>query len=341
MNESQSRWRLKHKIFALLAVAGFVVVGYFWLHVPSVVVTQLQRDVAVTAVYASGSVEPSVMLRIAPKLTGRLAELVVDERAVVKAGQVLARLDDQELAASLAQLQARLDLAVQEAARAKALLARGSGTIQQRDQTASAEQEARAAVAMIAKQRSEYTLTAPADGTIIRRDGEVGELIPANQTVFSMACCAPLRITATVDEEDVPLVQAGQKVLVRADAFPGQVFTGSVTAITPKGDPTARNFRVRIALPETMPLLIGMTTEVNIVVEEKPDAWLLPVTAVRDGKVWLVRDGRLRLEAVTVGATNSGKIEVKSGLAPEAAVVAVFDDKFKDGQKRRAVPVAP
>lgn len=341
MQEPQSHRQLKYKILAFLALVALVVAAYSLLHVPSVAVTQPQRGVAVTAVYASGSVEPSVQLRIAPKIMGRLSELAVDEHAAVKAGQVLARLDDQELAANLEQLQARLDLAQQEAARAKALLARGSGTIQQRDQTASAEQEARAALAMIAKQRSEYTLTAPSDGTIIRRDGEVGELIPANQTVFSMACCAQLRITATVDEEDVPLVQAGQKVLVRADAFPGQVFTGSVAAITPKGDPTARNFRVRIALPETTPLLIGMTTEVNIVVAEKPDAWLLPVTAVRDGKVWLVRDGRLRLETVTVGATNSGKIEVKSGLAPEAAVVAVFDDKLKDGQKRHAVPVAP
>jgi len=332
----QPRGRIKQVIVGLVLLVVLGVVGKALFYVPTVVVTHLTRGQAITAVYASGSVEPTVSLKIAPKLMGRLVELVVDERAVVKAGQVLARLDDQELQANLAQMQARLDLAEREATRSATLLAHRTGTVQDRDKAMSALDEAKAGLAMAKKQQSEYTLLAPADGTIIRRDGEVGELIPANQPVFFMTTNAPLRLTAQVDEEDIPLVQVGQKVSIRADAFPGQHFEGKVEAVTPQGNATERNFRVRIALPTDTPLRIGMTTEVNIIVGLQDDAWLLPVTAVRDGKVWVMREGRLRQVTVTAGTTSSDKIAIKAGLSPEDAVVVQPEDKMKDGQKRRA-----
>ena len=207
--------------------------------------------------------------------------------------------------------------------------------MQERDRTQSALQEARAAYAVAEKQRKEYTLTAPADGLIIRRDGEVGEVIAVNQPVFYMSCCAPLRITANIDEEDMPLVAVGQSVLIRADAFPGKTFSGTVDAITPKGDATARNFRIRIGLPADSPLFIGMSTEINIVVGVDNQAWLLPATALRDGKVWLVRDGRLEQVAVVTGPANGDKIAIKSGLAPYDKVVTAPGENLKQGEKRR------
>lgn len=339
-------WSLKTGLgLALLLVLAGGGVYYFWW-VPVVPVTRLMVGQAVTAVYASGNVEPVVMLKIAPKLTGRLVGLLVDEGDSVKAGQPLARLDDTELAANLAQLQARLEWAEKEAARAQALLARASGTVQERDKTQNTLRETRAAVAMAEKQRSEYTLTAPVDGTIIRRDGEVGELVTVNQQVFALAAATgaaptPLRITTHVDEEDLPLVRVGQRVLIRADAFPEQSFEGKVESVTPKGDPTERNFRVRVSLPPETPLHIGMTTEVNIIVAVQDDALLLPASAVRDGKVWLARDGRLTPVAITSKPTNSGRVAVTTGIGKDDWVAVSPDEKFKAGMRcRMALPAA-
>lgn len=342
---TRARWRLNHIVLLLLGVAALAAGGRYLFYVPSVAVTHIARGQSVTAVYASGTVEPIVLMKIAPKLTGRLAELAADETMQVKAGQVLARLDDQELRANLAQLEARLALAKREAERAETLLARRTGTVQGRDKAQSTLQEVQAAWAMADKQRSEYTLVAPVDGVIIRRDGEVGELIPANQALFFLAACAPdacgkaLRITANVDEEDIALVQPGQKVLIRADAFPQQSFDGKVETVTPKGDALERNFRVRIALAPDLPLRIGMSTEINIIISVQDDAWLLPASAVREGKVWLVRDGRLEQAKVEVGTTNSDKIAIKGGLTPEDAVVVAPAEDLKAGEKRRALPV--
>ena len=319
----------------LFALAAFGI--WRWqFGAPVVEVVRVTQGPAVAAVYASGNVEPTVQMKIAPKIPGRLVELLVDERAVVEAGQKLARLDDKELAATVTQLQAKLAWAEREAARAKALLAQRSGTVQERDRTASDLEAARGALTVAEQQRSEYTLLAPAGGTIIRRDGEVGEMVQANQTVFSMACCAPLRITADVDEEDIPLVQPGQKALIRSDAFPGQNFAGVVDAVTPKGDPTARNFRVRIKIPETTPLMVGMSVEVNIVVGVNQSVPLLPVGAINGGKAWIVRDGRLKNVTVTTGVAGTTMIEIKSGVKPEDEVVLHHEGWFRPEQSVRA-----
>ena len=93
-------------------------------------------------------------------------------------------------------------------------------------------------------------------------------MVDTTDTVFWIGDPKPLRITADVDEEDVPRVEPGQKVLLRADAFPDRVLEGGLTSITPKGDPVQKTYRVRIELPDDAPLLIGMTVEANVVVRE-------------------------------------------------------------------------
>src|SRR6185437_1967818 len=144
-------------------------------------------------------------------------------------------------------------------------------------------------------------LVAPADGRIIRRDGEIGQLIAANQTVFWLSC-APVRVSAEVDEEDIARVKPGQPVLLRADAFPGRIFDGTVESITPKGDPIARSYRVRISLAAGTPLMIGMTAETNIILRRDEHALLLPAGTVTQDMVWVVDNDRLVRRKVTVGA---------------------------------------
>src|SRR5690606_24661917 len=146
--------------------------------------------------------------------------------------------------------------------------------------TRSEWEAARAASEKAAAAVSFMKLIAPEAGRIIRRDGESGQLIPANQPVFWLSCCAPLRVSAEVDEEDIARVQPGQKVLIRADAFPGKTYEGKVQSITPKGDPVTRTYRVRIALVEETPLLIGMTAETNIILRENEHALLIPASAL-------------------------------------------------------------
>ena len=108
--------------------------------------------------------------------------------------------------------------------------------------------------------------------------------------------------------------------------------------ITPKGDPIARSFRVRIALSGDTPLRTGMTADCNILIDRREDALLIPIGAVVDGKVWLVEGGRLVRRPVTLGAgagTDQGLVEVREGLAPEDRIVTDPGEHLREGRRAR------
>ncbi|MCB2082422.1 MAG: efflux RND transporter periplasmic adaptor subunit, partial [Rickettsiales bacterium] len=272
-------------LLAVIAIIG----GMIWYRSDRVAVVQPVHGPAVQAVYATGTVEAAVMMPIAPRVTARLKKLHVDEGSQVTKDQLLAELEDQDLQQVLKELQVRESFAREDYERKKSLYAQHVISETTYDKARTDWQAAQAAVAR-AEAESDFTkLIAPADGRIIRRDGEEGQLIPANQAIFWLTCCSELRISAEVDEEDIALVKAGQEVLIRADAFPEQTFKGTVQSITPKGDAVARSYRVRIGFAEDTPLMIGMTAETNIIIRETKDALLIPSVAVSRNTVWLVQ----------------------------------------------------
>lgn len=319
-------------IVLVLAVAGL---STWWMLPPRVTVVHPHRGLAVEAVYATGTVEPTIMLPIAARITARLVELDVDEGARVRAGQQLARLEDTDLASNLAQLRSQEAFAQAEYRRYAALLPRGVIARTQYDKARSDWLATRSAADRAAAELRYARLLAPTAGTVIRRDGEIGQLMTPGSTVFWLAVDSPPRVTADVDEEDIARVSPGQAVLIRADAFPGQVFQGRVHSVTPKGDPTGRSYRVRIAIDGSTPLRVGMTAEVNIIVRRHADALLLPDGAVAGDRVWVVRGGRLQARPVEVGIRGERQVEITSGLSTDDAVVAAPSEGLRAGAKVR------
>ena len=202
-------------------------------------------------------------------------------------------------------------------------------------------EKAQAARARAETEAGFLDLVAPADGIVIRRDGEIGQLINANQSVFWLSCCAPLRISTEVDEEDIAQVRVGQQVLIRSDAFPGEVFHGQVHAITPKGDPVARTYRVRVSLPQDTPLMIGMTAETNIVLRQADNALAAAGRRGAAGHGLAGRGRQLASRQVTIGAKGATEVEILSGVAEKDVVVATPPAGLKAGRSVRPVAAAP
>ncbi len=327
----------------LLAVLAAAAGGFAWQRLKPVEVELVAptRGPAVDAVYATGLVEPSLEIRIAPRSAGRIVELLADEGATVRAGQLLARLEDNDLRASVAELESRVEYAQSQFQRNTEL--RRSSLISQDalDRTRTDLAAAQATLKRARQQVAYMRLVAPSAGRIIRRDGEIGEFVPVNQVMFYMAGPAPLRITADVDEEDVPRVQRGQRVLIRTDAFAERVFEGRVAEITPRGDPVARAYRVRIALVDDPPLQIGMSAETNIVIEQRENALLVPASAVEADAVWKVEGGRAVRHPVTVGVRAPDRVELRGGLTDSDRVIAVPPEDLEAGQRVTVKPAKP
>lgn len=325
------------KIF--LAVAIIVSAGVFFLvHDKDNKVDAVHPVIgpAVQAVYATGTVEPSVMFPVAPRSASRLVALFVDEGQKVSAGEILAQLEDQDVQKSLEAARVEEVLARKEYDRKANLLRQKAMPKNELDQAEAALATATARVAEVEATLAYMKLTAPNGGTVIRRDGEVGALIATNQAVFWLAAAdSGLRVSTEVDEEDIPFVKSGQKALIRADAFPGKVFEGKVLSITPKGDPVSRSYRVRISLDAQSPLMIGMTAEANIVVREEQAAMLLPSTALRGDSVWIFAGDTLERRRVTVGARTPATVEIREGVALQDIVVMDAGDDMS--QEKQAV----
>lgn len=325
----KQRTKIGVAVVIVALLLGLLLLRY-WL-TPKIEVVRPKFGDAVEAVYATGTVEPSVMLPIAPRVGARITALKADEGDSVHRGQMLAQLENAELRSMVAQLSAQEEFSRRDYMRYATLLKDRVIARQVYDRAKSAYDAARAATEAARAQAEYLTLVAPADGRIIKRDGEIGQFLPVNQPLFWLAENRPLRIAAEVDEEDIALVRVGQKVLIRADAFPARVFDAHVVAITPKGDPVARSYRVRISPDQVTPLRIGMTAETNIITRQKTHVLLIPAEAITDHAVWLVRNGRLARQKVQTGIVGRNEVEILSGLSEQNLLVAKPDTTLKEG----------
>lgn len=321
------------RIVLAAAVAAALALALFWASGtgrPKLETVAPVIGPAVLAIYGTGDVEPANWAKLATAVSARLMTLAVREGDRVTKGQVLAVQDDHVERATLAELEARQRFYEGDYERKEKLASRDIVSQQALAQTRAFAEEYSAKVRAQKERIGLSSLIAPLDGIVLRRDGELGELLAAGTTVLWVGDPAEINIVAAIDEEDIALVREGQKVLVKSDAQPGRAIEGRVLRITPKGDPIAKTFRVRVALPADQGLMVGMTAEINIVVREVEDALLVPVSAVADGHVWRIADGKpLRVEVET-GIRSGTEVQIVSGLgagdriAKNAAVAAAI-----------------
>ncbi|MCA1369756.1 efflux RND transporter periplasmic adaptor subunit [Bradyrhizobium sp. BRP14] len=306
----------------LAAIAGST--AWFAWRPTEVSVVQPSRGDAAEIVYASGTVEPRTWAKVAPVVRDRIVEQCDCEGSRVEHGDVLARLDDSQVRATLGELEARLALAQEEFRRLSVLAERNVSSQQAVDRARSDLLQIEALIAGQKARLETYILRAPSPGVVLRQDGEVGEVAELGSVLFWVGEPRPLLVVAEVNEEDIPRVEVGQRALLRADAFPGRNLEAIVDSITPKGDSITKTYRVRLRLPDDTPLKIGMSTDVNIVIRVAKNALLIPSTAIEGNDVFVVEGRVARRRTIRTGIRGSSGIEVLAGIDDNAHVVSPF-----------------
>ena len=311
--------------------------AWWWLvgSVPIVTAVTPVRGTAVEIVYATGAVEPIRWARVATVIRNRIIEICDCEGKVVAKGDVLARLDDKDVRAQLHELRAREDFAKRELARQTDLIGRGSTTTQAYERASMDLRAIQGLISVQIEKLADYTITAPIDGVVLRRDGEVGEVADAGQILFRIGVLKPLQVVAEVNEEDIPRVVVGQTVLLRTDAFMGRRLVGTVREVTLIGDPVAKTYRIKAALPEDTPLLPGMSVEANVVTREKPEALLIPSDSMQGTSVFVIDGQRVRKRTIELGIRGTRAVEVLSGLAANEQVVSPAPTALAGGRRVR------
>ncbi len=323
-------------VIILLATAGGGYFAFASRPTPVDVAVVSRGDIA-HIVYASGVVEAAVSADVTSIVAQRITGHCNCEGDTVAAGDVVVELDDSETRARLRELEAQIGLLNQQVERATNLLERGVGSREAFDRAVSELAGAEAGLAAQREVLSRYRITAPIAGQILRLDADVGEVAQAGNVLFTVGQPRPLEITAEINEEDIPLIEVGQRALLRSDAFPDAVLEATLDSITPKGDSVLKTYRVRLALPDDTPLFIGMSVDVNLVIENREDRLLAPTTAFTDQQtVYVIDNGVVRETSVDIGLRGITMLEVMAGLDESAQLVSPIPEGLTDGARVRA-----
>ena len=326
------RWLAPVLVVAVVLSAAFG--GWRYMSGPRAVSGALaKRGPVAEVVYATGFVEPSRPVDVSSRVTAPVSTVLVDEGQRVSRGQPLAILDAEDQRETIAQLSANRVNAEQDERRALELFRQGWSTNAVRDKAVATANSARALEAAGRARLNQYTIRSGISGVILRRDVEPGDLATASKVLFEIGDPNQLRITATVDERDIPLVRTGSAVMMSTEAFPGRVLRGTVYEITPGGDPDQRAFRVRIRPDDASKLPVGLTLEVNILASQRDRALLVPPSAIHDEEVWIVKGGRATQAAVRTGIRGADHTEIRGGLSDGACVITDPPATLKDGDR--------
>ncbi len=308
----------------------------------------------------AGEVRAQVESRLGFRVGGKLLERPAELGQRVKAGQLLARVDAQDLAlssqaaqAAVAAARTQRDLAKADLERFKNLLAQGfvSGAeIDRRQATLDAAEaslkQAQAQSSVQGNQTAYARLVADAPGVVTAVQAEVGQVVAAGTPVVVLAQDGARDVVFAVPEDRLALVRPGTPATVRpwAGAPDAKPIAGTVREVAASADPATRTFLVKLALPADAPLPLGATAYVTLQTPASGMAAItLPTSAIQQSPegdrkgsmVWVfdTASGTVQPRPVQVAGADGNRVVIAAGLKPGDEVVATGGHVLSAGQK--------
>ncbi|MGK2951842.1 MAG: efflux RND transporter periplasmic adaptor subunit [Thiobacillus sp.] len=353
----------KTGIVALLVIAA-VAAGWWWSGKDKTAEPQYRTEAVgrgdISAeVSANGTLNPVTLVNVGTQVSGTVRRIEADFNQQVKAGQVLAELDPAlfqavlaQSSASLANAQAQLRLAEATAERMRTLFEQEFVSRQELDQASAAREQAAAQVrvarAQVTRDQTNLGFTvirSPVDGTVINRQVDVGQTVAASfqtPTLFQIGKdLTQMQIDSTVSEADIGLVKVGQPVKFLVDAFPDTEYSGAVRQVrlNAKTEQNVVTYNVVVDVANLdLALMPGMTANLRVEVETRPNVLRVPTAALRyrpqtdngagggskprGAAVHLLVDGKPMRVAVKAGISDKAFTEIVTGeLKPGDPVI--------------------
>lgn len=302
---------------------------------------------AMAASYSgSASLEARAEAQVVAKTSGVALQVLVEEGDVVRAGQVLVRIDADRARLNLAQADVQVKKLEANFRRASELVKQQMVSVGDHDQLRFDLENARAMLRMAQLELSYTNVTAPISGVVASRSIKPGNFVQINTPIIRIVDNSRLEATLNVPERDLTTLRAGLPVRMQVDALAGKTFEGVVDRIAPVVDAGSGTFRVVCAFdPDDGALQPGMFARIGIDYDSRGAALAIPRTALLedDGEpaVYVVRDGKAVRTAITTGYVDGGFIEVRDGLAEGERVVTAGKVALRDGSAVQVIGDAP
>ncbi|AOY00565.1 efflux RND transporter periplasmic adaptor subunit [Jeongeupia sp. USM3] len=321
-------------------------------------------DAALPGAELTGTVRAHVETPLGFRIGGKLVERRVDIGAVVKKGDVIARIDPQDAALSAAAADAQAASARAQLAKVKMDYERSLALFAQKfvsqaevdtrktalDAATETLRQADAQKQLAHNQAGYATLLADADGAVTRVSAEPGQVVSAGTPVVTLARDGVREVGLDVPENLHGKVRLGDKVKIRLWALPGKEFNGRVSEISAAADPASRTYAARVVFDEHVPQLgLGMTASVRLAAPDTavPGGQVrLPLTALfgETGKqqVWRLdaKAGRVHALPVRVLTVTDTAVLV-SGVKPGEVIVTAGVHLLREGQPVKPLATRP
>ena len=339
----------------------------------------IRQDLDVRLTYTADLI-PNQLVNIFSRVDGYIAKIYVDKGDLVKANQLLVEIDHTDYVHAVNQakanlLSAKAKVVQQEAAvrnatltldRMQALikdqfvsqqdldtaLVNRDAALALQDSLRAQVQQMDVALAQAVTNLAYASIRAPFAGYIAERNLDPGAYVSGttaststmSRGILSVHDVETVRTLIEVVEKDVPLVKVGQRADVRAEAYPNEVFEGTVTRIVQALNRATRTMTVEVDLPnKDHRLKGGMFARVEVLVGKHPQAIQIPLDAVsrleESQYVYVVKDGKAHQVPVELGARAENRVEVVKGLAGDEQVIVSGKDLVSEGAAVQTQPM--
>jgi len=301
----------------------------------------------------SGDVRPRYESALGFRVGGKIVERKVDVGALVEKGDVLMRLDPQDMKLAETQAKATLRAAETERDLANADYKRhvnlrsqnfvSQAVLDAKQSALKAAQAnvdaARAGLRGQSNQATYTSLSADADGVVTAIEAEVGQVVQAGTPVARVARTDEKEVVIGIPEDKVQLLRKAGAVTVRLWANSRQTLPGKIREVSPVADPASRTYTVKVSIPARPDVRLGMTASVELATGASGGALRAPLSALVQNKgasaVWVVENGAVKLVPVQVAGQVDNDVLLAGGVRAGQQVVTAGVNQLKAGQKVR------
>jgi multidrug efflux system membrane fusion protein len=310
----------------------------------------VERQDVVYRIRALGSLQPDEVVQVTAEVEGPVRDVVFNEGLRVTPETLLARIDPQRYRLEAQRAEANVRKAQADRAQAEAELARreqlGREQLVSAEELNRAKQEAermigdadaaRAARDIAVENQRRSEVRSSRAGIVNTKTVETGQFVKSGQVLATIVDASRLRLRFMVSETESLRARTGQEVAFRVAPLGDQSFKAKIYHVGAVADPQTRQVEVLAWVSNPGPLKPGFFAEVELASETHKDALVVPRTAVQPSEkgfvAYVVEDGKARLRTIQRGLeTESGLVEVVSGLALGDSVVIEGSDRLADG----------
>lgn len=270
-------------------------------------------------IYSSGTVLANDIVNLRSEASGRIVEILFEEGRSVSAGELLLKINDNELQAQRRRAQFQLNLARQREERQERLLQRGGVSQEEYDATLNEVNVLIAEIDLIDAQIEKTEIRAPFDGLVGLKFVSVGSFISSDTHIATLNDIDPVKIDFSVPERYFTRVEVGDQINYNVQGH-DSTFTGEVYAIEPRIDTQTRTLQIRAISenPEGM-LVPGAFANIELILDSVDNALMLPAIAVipelNRQKVFVYRNGEVEELEIETGHRTDRAVRVVEGLA--------------------------